>query len=70
MTRYATLDPGFKNTRESKFLIILIEAIEAGDQSAFTAAVGEYNQVSDLDNWKTTILLKIKRSITEEPTLL
>jgi alpha-soluble NSF attachment protein len=70
LTRYTSLDPGFKITREAKFLNILIETIEAGDQEAFTAAVGEFNQVTQLDNWKTTILLKIKRSISEEPTLL
>jgi len=70
LSRYASLDTTFTTTRECKFIDVLIGAIEAGDQPAFTAAVVEYNQVMALDNWKTAILLKIKRSIDEEPTIL
>lgn len=36
----------------------------------YTGAVFEFDQVTKLDNWKTNILLKIKRGIQEEPTLL
>lgn len=57
------------STREAKFLNALLEAVEAGDQEAFTGAVVEFDQVTKLDNWKTGILLKIKRGIEEEPTL-
>jgi len=49
---------------------ILTDAIEANDHAAFTSAIVEYDQVMKLDNWKTAILLKIKRSITEEPSML
>ena len=35
----------------------------------FTGAVYEYDQVMKLDNWKTNILLKIKRGIQEEPSI-
>jgi alpha-soluble NSF attachment protein len=31
--------------------------------------VVEFDQVTKLDNWKTNILLKIKRGIQEEPSL-
>jgi len=44
----------------------LIEAVEGGDQESFTGAVVEFDQVTKLDNWKTSILIKIKRSINEE----
>lgn len=47
-----------------------MDALEANDQEAFTSAVVEYDQVMKLDNWKTSILLKIKRKITEEPSML
>jgi alpha-soluble NSF attachment protein len=70
MTRYSSLDTTFTNTREAKFLNFLIEAMEAGDQAAFTSAVVEFNQVMALDNWKTAILLKVKRGIAEDPTIL
>lgn len=48
---------------------LLIEAVEAGDQEMFTGAVVEFDQVTKLDNWKTGMLLKIKRSIKEDTGL-
>ena len=69
MTRYSSQDSSFPSTREAKFLSALIETVEAGDFEAFTAAVVEFDQVTKLDNWKTNILLKIKRGITEEPSI-
>ena len=68
--RYSSLDTTFSSTRECKFLGFLADAMEAGDQAAFTDSVVEYDQVMKLDNWKTAILLKIKRSIAEEPSML
>ena len=47
----------------------LIEAVEAGDQEMYTGAVVEFDKVTKLDNWKTSILLKIKRGIEDEPGL-
>ncbi|KAF8898792.1 vesicular-fusion protein SEC17 [Infundibulicybe gibba] len=66
MAKYATQDMAFSSTRESKFVHALIQAVEAGDQEAFTAAVVEFDQVTKLDNWKTSMLLKIKRTINDE----
>lgn len=66
MQKYSLQDPGFSSTREGKFVNVLIEAVEGGDQEAFTGAVVEFDQVTKLDNWKTNMLLKVKRSIHEE----
>lgn len=66
LAKYSSQDPGFSSTREAKFINVLIEAVEAGDQESFTGAVVEFDQVTKLDNWKTSILLKIKRTINEE----
>jgi alpha-soluble NSF attachment protein len=60
------MDTTYPSTRESKFINVLIEAIEDGDQEAFTAAVVEFDQIMKLDNWKTSILLKIKRGIQDQ----
>jgi alpha-soluble NSF attachment protein len=68
-TKYSTQDVTFSSTRESKFVLALVDAVEAGDSEAFTGAVVEFDQVTKLDNWKTNILLKIKRSIQDEMTL-
>ncbi|KAI0322653.1 vesicular-fusion protein SEC17 [Amylostereum chailletii] len=69
LNRYGTLDTTFTSTREAKFVHALIDAVEQGDPEAYTGAVVEYDQVTKLDNWKTAILLKVKRGIQEEPGL-
>ncbi|KAG5638664.1 vesicular-fusion protein S17 [Sphagnurus paluster] len=69
LSKYGNQDATFPSTREAKFLSALLEAVEAGDQEAFTGAVVEFDQVSKLDNWKTAMLLKIKRGIQDEPGL-
>lgn len=69
LQKYSSLDTTFSSTREAKFVNILVEALEAGDAEMFTGAVYEYDQVMKLDNWKTNILLKIKRGIQEEPSI-
>ncbi|TFY72851.1 hypothetical protein EVG20_g137 [Dentipellis fragilis] len=70
LSRYGTLDTTFSSTREAKFIGALVEAVEAGDPEMFTGAVVEFDQVTKLDNWKTAILLKVKKGIQDEPTLL
>ena len=56
-------DASFASTREGKFLHEILEAVEAYDVEAFTNAVVEYDSITKLDAWKTSILLKIKKSI-------
>jgi len=70
MARYTNLDNGFANTREAKFVNSIIGAVENVDLQEFTNACGDFDQVTHLDNWKTAILLKIKKTIDEEPALL
>ncbi|KAJ8083873.1 vesicular-fusion protein S17 [Marasmius tenuissimus] len=65
LQKYTNQDATFSSTREAKFLTALIEAVQAGDEQAFTGAVVEFDQVTKLDNWKTNILLKIKRGLGE-----
>jgi len=70
LQKYGTQDVTFPSTRESKFLVALTEAVEAGDEGALTAAVVEFDQITKLDNWKTSILLKIKRGVQDEDDVL
>jgi alpha-soluble NSF attachment protein len=67
--KYEQKDTTFSVAREAKFLHVLIEAVEVGDVESFTAAVVEFDRGLKLDNWKTNILLKIKKSIEDEPSL-
>jgi len=69
MTKYSTQDDKFSLTREAIFVQALIEAVEAGDPETFTGLLVEFDGVTRLDNWKTNILLKIKRSIQDEAPL-
>ncbi|KAF8506917.1 vesicular-fusion protein SEC17 [Russula emetica] len=69
LVRYGQTDNTFPSTREAKFVTALLEALEQGDEEAFTSVVFEYDQVTKLDNWKTAILLKIKRGIQQAPGL-
>ncbi|KAG9126964.1 vesicular-fusion protein S17 [Ceratobasidium sp. 392] len=66
LSKYGQQDVTYPSTREAKFINSLIEAVDASDKEAFTQAVFEYDQVTKLDNWKTTMLLNIKRGIADE----
>ncbi|KAL4741548.1 soluble NSF attachment protein [Aspergillus similis] len=60
---YRDIDPTFASTREHQLLVDLIQTIEAQDQEAFADKLFQYDQLSKLDKWKTTILLRIKNGI-------
>lgn len=60
---YREIDPTFASTREHQLLVDLVQAIEQGDQEAFADKLFQYDQLSKLDKWKTTLLLRIKDSI-------
>ncbi|KAL4820199.1 soluble NSF attachment protein [Aspergillus spinulosporus] len=60
---YRDIDPTFASTREHQLLVDLIQTIEAHDQEAFADKLFQYDQLSKLDKWKTTILLRVKNGI-------
>jgi len=62
---YVDLDNTFASTREHQLLVDLTEAVEQGDQEAFADKLYQYDQLSKLDKWKTTLLLRIKNDIEE-----
>jgi len=45
-------------------------ACEQGDVEMFTGAVYQYDQVTKLDNWKTGILLRVKKALEEDENAL
>lgn len=61
--RYKDLDVSFPSSRECKFLEQILAAVENYDKEAFTQAVVDYDSISKLDQWKTTMLLRIKNGI-------
>ncbi|BDD60798.1 hypothetical protein MPDQ_002701 [Monascus purpureus] len=62
---YRDIDPTFASTREHQLLIDLVQTVEQGDQEAFADRLFQYDQLSKLDKWKTTVLLRIKNNIEE-----
>ncbi|KAH6982929.1 vesicular-fusion protein sec17 [Ilyonectria destructans] len=63
LEKYRDLDPSFATQREHKLLVDLCETIEARSQEDFADRLFQFDQVSKLDKWKTTILVRIKNSI-------
>ncbi|KAL9115213.1 MAG: hypothetical protein Q9227_001007 [Pyrenula ochraceoflavens] len=63
LEQYRELDNSFPQTREHQLLVDLVAAIEGGNQEEFQDKLFQYDQMSKLDKWKTTLLLRIKDSI-------
>jgi len=70
LERYQDMDATFSSQRECKFLTEILNACKAYDVDAFTSAVVEFDSITKLDSWKTSVLLKIKKSIKEEDQLV
>lgn len=64
--RYEGLDYTFGESREGKFCRSLIECVEGFDVEGFATACYEFDRISKLDPWKTSMLVKVKRTIEDE----
>lgn len=64
--KFSELDPNFAGSREDKFLRDLADAVEEGDVDKFTDVVADFDSLTRLDAWKTTLLLRVKKRIPEE----
>jgi alpha-soluble NSF attachment protein len=56
-------DYTFEGCREAKLADDILTAFKDMDVDAFTDALYNYDQISKLDPWRTTILLKIKQQM-------
>jgi alpha-soluble NSF attachment protein len=66
MQRYEGVDYTFGESREGKFARQLVECVESYDAEGFGTACFEYDRISKLDPWKTSILVKVKKTIDDE----
>jgi len=66
LEKYQDMDVTFSSQRECKFLTDVTAAFESYDVEAFTQAVVEFDSISKLDQWKTTMLLRAKNLIKQE----
>lgn len=65
LEKYREMDPSFATQREHMLLTDLCEAVEAKNQEQFTDKLYQYDQISKLDKWKTTMLVRVKNGIEE-----
>nr|XP_045607522.1 alpha-soluble NSF attachment protein-like [Procambarus clarkii] len=64
--KYEEMYPAFQDSRECKLLKALTNHLEEQNVDAFTDTVKDYDSISRLDQWYTTMLLRIKKSINPE----
>ena len=69
MSKYEDQYPAFTDSREAKLIKSLTQEIENQDVEAFTEAVKQYDSISRLDSWHTTLLLKVKKQLGESDDL-
>ncbi|KPJ11784.1 Soluble NSF attachment protein [Papilio machaon] len=69
LDKYCALYPAFADTRECKLVKELIEHLEDQNVDAFTEAVKTYDSISRLDQWYTSMLVRIKKQINDNPDL-
>ena len=65
LQNYRDLDNTFMSTREHALLVDLTQAVEQGDPETFGDKLFQFDQLSKLDKWKTTLFLRIKNNIEE-----
>lgn len=58
-----------QDSRESKLVKTLIGHVEEQNVEGFTETVKDYDSISRLDQWYTTILLRIKKQMADSPEL-
>ncbi|GMN41200.1 hypothetical protein TIFTF001_010419 [Ficus carica] len=63
LERYQDLDPTFSGTREYKLLADIAASIDEEDVAKFTDVVKEFDSMTPLDSWKTTLLLRVKEKL-------
>jgi alpha-soluble NSF attachment protein len=66
LTKFEGIDYTFCESREGKFSRKLVECVEGLDAELFATVCFEYDRISKLDPWKTSMLVKVKRSIQGE----
>uniref|UniRef100_A0A8C9VZG9 N-ethylmaleimide-sensitive factor attachment protein, alpha b n=1 Tax=Scleropages formosus TaxID=113540 RepID=A0A8C9VZG9_SCLFO len=64
--KYEEMFPAFSDSRECKLVKKLLDAYEEQNVDGYTDAVKEFDSISRLDQWLTTMLLRIKKTIQDE----
>lgn len=60
LEKYQDLDVTFSTQRECKLMIKLAELVEAFNADGMTSVLREYSSITPLDEWKVTLLNRVK----------
>lgn len=60
------MDPTFAGTRECNLVVKLVQALENESSEEFSQALADFDKMTKLDEWKTALLLRVKKSIDVE----
>jgi hypothetical protein len=63
IAHFQSSDYTFADSREGKFVEKLLTAWENGDGDGFSEICMEYDTISKLTTWQTSMLVKVKRFI-------
>ncbi|KAK9076202.1 hypothetical protein SSX86_004535 [Deinandra increscens subsp. villosa] len=63
LEKYQDLDPTFAGSREYRLLADLAASLDEEDAGKFTDAIKEFDSITKLDAWKTTLLLRVKEML-------
>lgn len=66
LDQYRELDNSFAQQRECMLLTDLVQCQEDGEPDQFSEKLFLYDQLSQLDKWKTAILVKVKEGIAKQ----
>jgi len=66
--KYCGWDPAFEGTRECDLLRDLKDAFDLEDAPQFATKAKEFNDLSRLDAWKTSMLLRVRQLIDDKAT--
>ncbi|KAL9231469.1 hypothetical protein vseg_006696 [Gypsophila vaccaria] len=63
LDKYQDMDPTFTGTREYRLLSDLASAVDEQDVQKFTDVLKEFDSMTPLDAWKTTLFLRVKEKL-------
>ena len=63
---YDQIYAGFRDTREQKLLLNILLAFEEEDVDKFTKYIIDFDSISPLDAWMTSILAKVKENLKQD----
>lgn len=69
LQKFGNLDFTLGDSREGKFSAKLIECVENFDSDDFATACYEYDRISKLNPWQTSMLVRVKRCIEDQTGL-